>query len=1427
MFSAANQQRFKLTLDAVEHDLKVLGFKGSEGLNQPYRIEIELVSASADLDLESLLHKPAFLSFGTGNSGLHGHIHSAGQGESGPRLTRYQLTLAPRLAYLAHSAQQRIFQNLSVPDIIAQVLKEHGILADAFHFQQGPKPHPEREYCTQYDETDLNFVQRLCEEEGLSFHFRHSPEQHLLVFGIHSSIFPRLESTPFKRSTGLLGQGLVIKRFGVQVIGKAHPRNQRLVICHDRDGQPDLALTARDRPITLDKSWCSSVLHAWNWRPGRRLMLEIDSRDSPPIRLPLLDELSITPRQMEAQWNQIVPVLPFVPLPGVNSQHDHGTPVLCRAGFIYVFYRQRLWRELQVDVDEHGTCFRDIEVARYRQGSGFQSGPRIASGELLEDIWLPASWNNQPVSDLQLCFSEIQLSAPRLLRLEQDAALRRQRCQSPALYCTNDDFRHLFANRPDGQAMLEAFSAFDAFDATNQSAAGRAHTSCSTCANRRFRCASRPGNGLVSRATNGTSTNPPATSATPTPATRRSAWSRHGPRSKLACRTSHPNPWKAAPWRTAWNDGSSLKPRRLWQVQPLGLDALQRARARQLCGVLLEDPYYRLRHLQTRLLDQQRLLHLYGAWASRQAHHASALLIQQLIVPGQIGGRKNPLQQRLDSLDERGCSELNRLTVAHQRARLWRRLDLGQTLLSDSLQQPAVQQALADHLSLEHFEYAAALHFVSRLFAVLATHPAQLDALAVNGDITDAVTGVSLVSGGASAGQRFISALATDRRQPLHPMLWPDLDQHDLSRPYPAPLSAAPNLGDGHWRATELAKMERLGAPDAEQQTQLDAILLAGLLGNGSLNSTLTVQLKAAAASLINLYENLQGAVDTAYQSTQKARQALSDIPPPFPDPLLLRLNRQGVAQLRSLMPETFGELFIIERGGFKADSHYLFGLRDLSREPERPLRHYGEFLGEHGRPLKPTTVQRGQVRNGAQFAVMPWHHPTARYISELNRQIDAVHRHDQQQHATQQQQARAQGALQETLNRFDAQKSSTVYRALDSLPFTAAVLMLELWNVRSELDAWDQTEREKGELRAKLGTRAAWLDLVIALEALTVKLAGNQSVLASARRTLFTLPEAPVSWLLGPTLAKRVNRQITTRLLFQTGAGLLFVGLNLHDAWYSYQWGDNAYWGYLMMASGGLAGVIGGLTLGGPTFLGLGPAGWTALLLILAGAGSAYLLSSTPLEDWLKRGPFGADVSRLGAHLQEPKQAFYYLVSLFADLRIAIERNPHHESNPKISFPEDGKLAYDVRKANIRIRIESNLPGLLASFGHLSLKVDYRLEETRYYNDGEHIHQQSSHAPAPRRLLAHRLLPEGLELYLDSPDSQPIDSLRPGPATYYTWLVRAQVILTDGDDTWVFPAPLPRDSTSFGPQHVQPDFDKLGQPFWIDETTHKARHEQ
>ncbi len=217
MFAPANQAHFTLSLEGVEHDFKVLEFRGREAISQPYRFELELVSERPDLDLESLLHRPAFLAIAPDGSGIHGLVHQAAQGESGKRLTRYRLTLVPQLAYLAHRTNQRIFQHLTVPQIVAQVLEEHGIQADAYRFQLGPVIYPPREYCVQYDETDLHFIQRLCEEEGIHYHFQHSTAGHVLVFGDDQTVFPRLAATAYQQDSGLVADQPVIKRFGLRL----------------------------------------------------------------------------------------------------------------------------------------------------------------------------------------------------------------------------------------------------------------------------------------------------------------------------------------------------------------------------------------------------------------------------------------------------------------------------------------------------------------------------------------------------------------------------------------------------------------------------------------------------------------------------------------------------------------------------------------------------------------------------------------------------------------------------------------------------------------------------------------------------------------------------------------------------------------------------------------------------------------------------------------------------------------------------------------------------------------------------------------------------------------------------------------------------------------------------------------------------------
>ena len=227
MFAPANQSAFTLTLDGVASDLKVYSFTGEEALSQPYCFNLELVCEQPDLDLESLLHRQAYLAFDDQGHGVHGLVHRVAQGDSGRRLTRYRLSLVPQLAYLAHSSHQRIFQHKTVPQIVALVLTGQGIQSDRFEFRLS-STYPEREYCVQFGETDLAFIQRLCAELGIHYHFQHSPEGHRLVFGDDQTVFAQPEQpTPYMPGSGMVAQTPAIKRFAVQLATRTTTVNLR------------------------------------------------------------------------------------------------------------------------------------------------------------------------------------------------------------------------------------------------------------------------------------------------------------------------------------------------------------------------------------------------------------------------------------------------------------------------------------------------------------------------------------------------------------------------------------------------------------------------------------------------------------------------------------------------------------------------------------------------------------------------------------------------------------------------------------------------------------------------------------------------------------------------------------------------------------------------------------------------------------------------------------------------------------------------------------------------------------------------------------------------------------------------------------------------------------------------------------------------
>jgi len=162
--------------------LRVVRFEGTEGISQPFNFELQLISEDPDLDFGKVVNKPATFTMMRGDEprpirGIVTEFSICGRTAD---YVVYQATLQPRLHWLSLSYRSRIFQEKKVEDILRTVFKEDGLSSSDFKFKLQESYSP-REYCVQYEETDLNFVSRLMEFEGMYYFFEHRDGQDTLV----------------------------------------------------------------------------------------------------------------------------------------------------------------------------------------------------------------------------------------------------------------------------------------------------------------------------------------------------------------------------------------------------------------------------------------------------------------------------------------------------------------------------------------------------------------------------------------------------------------------------------------------------------------------------------------------------------------------------------------------------------------------------------------------------------------------------------------------------------------------------------------------------------------------------------------------------------------------------------------------------------------------------------------------------------------------------------------------------------------------------------------------------------------------------------------------------------------------------------------------------------------------------------------------
>jgi type VI secretion system secreted protein VgrG len=194
--------------DALEDGtLRILELSGFEEISRYSVYNLELLSKKADIDFSDMLQNPARIEIkkgvklaGSDKRGIqtlriHGVLRSFEQVEQRLDWVRYRAELVPPLWKLSLTTQSRIFLDMSVPDIVKEVFQQYGFSPGTDFEMKNLSGYQPREFVMQYEETDLDFVDRWLEHEGIFYFWEHSDQGSKLVLANATAAYPATQGT--------------------------------------------------------------------------------------------------------------------------------------------------------------------------------------------------------------------------------------------------------------------------------------------------------------------------------------------------------------------------------------------------------------------------------------------------------------------------------------------------------------------------------------------------------------------------------------------------------------------------------------------------------------------------------------------------------------------------------------------------------------------------------------------------------------------------------------------------------------------------------------------------------------------------------------------------------------------------------------------------------------------------------------------------------------------------------------------------------------------------------------------------------------------------------------------------------------------------------------------------------------------------------
>jgi type VI secretion system secreted protein VgrG len=194
------------------HGATVLRFSGVERVSAPFRFDVELeIGAASGEDLRRLVGSRAALMFAGADGAaraVRGHVSRLARGRGGEAAqARLRVRIEPRLSLLRHTKRSRVFQDMTVKQIVDAVLDDARV---PHTWRTAPAGAP-REHCVQFQETDLEFFHRLLAEEGWFYFFDHPTsdgEERVVLAGRAEDYEPITGATSLRVSAvrGVVGQ---------------------------------------------------------------------------------------------------------------------------------------------------------------------------------------------------------------------------------------------------------------------------------------------------------------------------------------------------------------------------------------------------------------------------------------------------------------------------------------------------------------------------------------------------------------------------------------------------------------------------------------------------------------------------------------------------------------------------------------------------------------------------------------------------------------------------------------------------------------------------------------------------------------------------------------------------------------------------------------------------------------------------------------------------------------------------------------------------------------------------------------------------------------------------------------------------------------------------------------------------------------------